>query len=643
MLLLIGLAALLPLVGVITVSTLSAYRIVLADGDRYATSFGELAASRIEASFESRAGALRAMAAAFSAFSVIPVDRRRSVIAQELYSVLKADPDVLSAWAMWEPGAMGDNPSAFKGSPLTTPGGRFNVTWYRDSTGAVVSGTINDADFEGAYYTLPKAGGRLTLLEPYSYSYTGRPEDRILETSLCMPVYVEAVFQGVVGFDFSIGLIQRQIEGFRPFGSGYATLVSSKGTRIAHPLREKLGTTSGDDMSPQDQATHLARIARGKAFSLEKFALLGGAWSRQFFFPIEIKGIDKPWYLALVIPVAAIKAPARDLGLLLGSLGLVALLTVALAIFFVARSLSRPIAALAKGAEAIAGGDLSVRVYVSGEDEIGQLSTSFNTMADRLGATLRGYDEANLSIAERNRELAQAQESLTALNAELEDRVRERTASLEQAQEELEISAKFAVLGRLFANIAHELNTPLGAISSSANFLREGLEAAAASFLPDFEALSPAGRVFFHDLLPLGMALARQLDHPEDRKARRALAAAIDSAGLGSPESLADAVSSLGALDRQAEVIQRALAGDRVAIDLAAQLCGLARSVTIVLEASAKASATVAALGNYSRFGDLGAAELVHPVAELETLLTLYYNKLKRSVKVECRFLSTSP
>jgi len=55
---------------------------------------------------------------------------------------------------------------------------------------------------------------------------------------------------------------------------------------------------------------------------------------------------------------------------------------------------------------------------------------------------------------------------------ELEQRVRERTAQLEAAQEELVRAERLAILGQLAGGMSHELRNPLGVIKNSVYFLR---------------------------------------------------------------------------------------------------------------------------------------------------------------------------
>ena len=89
--------------------------------------------------------------------------------------------------------------------------------------------------------------------------------------------------------------------------------------------------------------------------------------------------------------------------------------------------------------------------------------------------------QAALKRAEKDRaELATAQEELIRLNKELEDRIEIRTAALDEATDSLEQakvqvvkSEKFSALGELVAGVAHEINNPIGCITSNVKFVQE--------------------------------------------------------------------------------------------------------------------------------------------------------------------------
>lgn len=67
--------------------------------------------------------------------------------------------------------------------------------------------------------------------------------------------------------------------------------------------------------------------------------------------------------------------------------------------------LTRPVLALAEATRRVAAGDLSHRITVWAEDEIGHLQASFNSMVEQLERSRREVEAYNESLLRRNREL----------------------------------------------------------------------------------------------------------------------------------------------------------------------------------------------------------------------------------------------
>jgi signal transduction histidine kinase len=79
------------------------------------------------------------------------------------------------------------------------------------------------------------------------------------------------------------------------------------------------------------------------------------------------------------------------LWVILGTVGVVAMLVAALLAFALARWVNRPLAGLDSAAGRLADGDLAIRAVVgSGPPELRRLATTFNTMAGRLEALVHG-------------------------------------------------------------------------------------------------------------------------------------------------------------------------------------------------------------------------------------------------------------
>lgn len=102
-----------------------------------------------------------------------------------------------------------------------------------------------------------------------------------------------------------------------------------------------------------------------------------------------------------------------------------------------------PVKSLIRGTEYIRAGHLDHRIRLQSRSEMGRLANSFNQMTE---------------------DLDQAQSELKEWTHTLEQRVEEKTRSLQDAQDQLLQSEKMASLGTLAAVVAHEINNPLSGV-----------------------------------------------------------------------------------------------------------------------------------------------------------------------------------
>lgn len=113
--------------------------------------------------------------------------------------------------------------------------------------------------------------------------------------------------------------------------------------------------------------------------------------------------------------------------------------------------------------------DLTTRVYLNVKD----VARNARVLG-YLALAIMGLIGAGLiALGQRRRRLADRLLLEAAANARLEARVEERTAQLQQAQDQLVQAGKLTALGQMSAGISHEVNQPLAAIR---NFAANGIK-----------------------------------------------------------------------------------------------------------------------------------------------------------------------
>ena len=189
--------------------------------------------------------------------------------------------------------------------------------------------------------------------------------------------------------------------------------------------------------------------------------------------PILVDG-QTMGHLYLGLSLAALRADVRQSRHAIAWLSLMLFLVGMGLVFGISTVITGPLGQITRTVDQIADGDLSQRAQVQSQDEVGHLAGAFNRMVDKL-------EHAHRDLETLNQSLGQQQEALRKAHDELEDRVRQRTADLEAAMDELRHSKELAeaatrAKSAFLANMSHEIRTPLSGILGLAEILGEEIQ-----------------------------------------------------------------------------------------------------------------------------------------------------------------------
>ena len=127
----------------------------------------------------------------------------------------------------------------------------------------------------------------------------------------------------------------------------------------------------------------------------------GQFWSdkAEDFYSVSVPFDGGPWAVVASMPKAEIRAVTWSVGTQLAIGSLLAMLLAVGSVVWLLRSKLAPLSDLVRQAEALGAGDLSVRLSVTSNDEIGQLSRAFNQMSQALSTMVehirRSSEEVN--------------------------------------------------------------------------------------------------------------------------------------------------------------------------------------------------------------------------------------------------------
>ncbi|MFQ1713365.1 methyl-accepting chemotaxis protein [Aeromonas veronii] len=310
--------------------------------------------------------------------------------------------------------------------------GRFQLTYFGES-----SGKMNDSDpsinrdgydprSRGWYQEAMSKGG-LIVTKPYlDVAYN------IMVVTLAQPVS-----GGVVGGDLSIASLVEDVTKMQLPADGFAIMMHKDGTIIAY----KDAAKAMKPASEIDNDLTNALIEQSKSSKDLVPAYFDNEGRDKLLWAADIPDTD--WELVLVLDKAALEAPLSSL--LMTQLGMALLVLVGsiLAISWLVSMLLGPLTKVSQALARIAdgNGDLTQRIKIDANDEVGQLANSFNRFVGSQHQLIGNIRQlANELNADAERSLVTNQAAVDELQRQQQEVTMVATAVTEMASATMEIA-----------------------------------------------------------------------------------------------------------------------------------------------------------------------------------------------------------
>ena len=310
--------------------------------------------------------------------------------------------------------------------------GRFQLTYFGEGNGKMNDSdpSINRSGYDPrsrGWYQEAMSKGGLIVTKPYlDVAYN------IMVVTLAQPAQ-----GGVVGGDLSIASLVEDITKMKLPADGFAIMMHKDGTVIAYKDAAKAmkpATEIDNDLTN-------ALIEQSKAGNTLIPAYFDSEGRDKLLMAVDIPDTD--WELVLVLDKATLEAPLSSL--LMTQLGLALLVLVGsiLAISWLVSLLLGPLTKVSQALARIAdgNGDLTQRIKIDANDEVGQLANSFNRFVGsqhQLIANIRKL--ANELNADAERSLVTNQASVDELQRQQQEVTMVATAVTEMASATMEIA-----------------------------------------------------------------------------------------------------------------------------------------------------------------------------------------------------------
>lgn len=377
-----GFSTILMAVTIITYVSISMQDEAIAQAQKNVLHIAKVNSSEIKAKMEVAMHSARTLAIALSTQITSSEKMSRDQVNNMLKELLVEDKSFLGTYTVWEPNAFDGKDSEFVNTKGHDETGRFIPYWTQDAQGNLDVEALVDYTKVGAgdYYQIPKKTKKEAILEPYIYKVQGKD---VLLTSLVVPIMADGKVYGMAGIDISLDFLQNIADNLDIYEkTGVGSILTYGGMIAGLTKQPKLVGKSLKVLSAKWYENNLKVIQSAK--ELRDYNS-GGKYFIAFA-PMKLGKTDTQWSVRIEVPEKKVLEYSRNVVQNIIFIGIVLSIIVLIVFLLVLKKIINPLTQLVERTNELSSGDgdLTKRLPVNSENEIGQAGNSINSFIEKV-------------------------------------------------------------------------------------------------------------------------------------------------------------------------------------------------------------------------------------------------------------------
>ena len=443
-------------------------------------SLSELSAKYLEASAakysESAAKILisefniaKTLQASIEGYEEIPEEDRRDYINNLLKHTLELNPGLIDSYCVFKANTLDGRDAEFA---------NYDDTY--DSTGRLIPYWTNDGksisctaltEYEGSFwYEEPMKANRGILIQPNPYEVGGQ---MIWVCGVAFPIHNKKnEIVGMLGVDMSLSTLSMILKTAKVYNTGYLSLIAHTGLTAVTNDSSLEGELCEDFV---DSKT--SKLFENSTRTLEPFDFKekkNGTSIIKLYQPLSVDGAQEVWFLGVNVPEAEVFATVKIITAFVSVLFALTLFIVIILTYMIIRRMAKE---MNKGVNAMKNiaqgdGDLTVRMKIHTNNELGQMYTYVNQTIEKIQTSIKQVKD----IADR----------MTVDGRELGDNMTETAASANEITSNIE-SVNHRV--KMQSSNVMEAAASMQKIHSSVNDLIETIQSQSSSVVESSSAV----------------------------------------------------------------------------------------------------------------------------------------------------------